>query len=58
MFNKNPDNALNEYIKKKIIKSDSAKDKAMYLIKIEGLNKVTLGDFFGQNKPETLEVLH
>ena len=47
-FNKKPDQAISDYINKGII-PDSPEAIASYLIKIDGINKGTLGDYFGKN---------
>lgn len=58
MFNKKPQNAINEYIRRGIIEIDTPEAIASYLIKIKGLDKEMLGQYFGSNKGNVLKVLH
>lgn len=58
MFNKKPENAINDYISKGYIIENSSEAIAEYLIKIEGLNKGALGEYFGKNDKNVLSVLH
>lgn len=57
-FNKSPDNAVSDYVKKGIIKDDTPESIAEYLIKVEGLDKELLGEYFGKNNPKNLKILH
>ena len=57
-FNKSPDNAVADYIKKGIIKDESPESIAEYLIKVEGLDKELLGEYFGKNNQKNLKILH
>ena len=56
-FNKKPQHAINDYIAKGII-ADSPEAIAAYLIRIEALDKGTLGDYFGKNDERVLKILH
>lgn len=45
-------------MKKGIIKDDTPESIAEYLIKVEGLDKELLGEYFGKNNPKNLKILH
>ena len=48
---------MNDYIERGIIEN-SPEEIAAYLIKIDGINKGILGDYFGKNDPKVLQILH
>ena len=58
MFNKKPENAINDYVTKGFIHEDSPDAIAEYIIKIEGIDKTILGEYFGKNDKKVLNVLH
>lgn len=58
MCNKNPENAINDYITKGFIHENSPDAIAEYIIKIEGIDKVVLGEYFGKNDKKVLDILH
>ena len=58
MFNKKPENAINEYVTKGFIYEDTPEAIAAYIIKMEGIDKVVLGEYFGKNDPKVQSVLH
>lgn len=56
-FNKNPEKAIKSYLDNHIIKDDSPKSIANYLLKVEGINKNALGDYFGKNDENVMAIL-
>lgn len=50
-FSKNSAQAITDAINKNEI-GPTSKDIANYLVSLEGLNKVALGEYFGTNKDE------
>jgi Sec7-like guanine-nucleotide exchange factor len=58
MFNKKPENAIADYVTKGFIHEDSPDAIAEYIIKMEGIDKTVLGEYFGRNDKKVLDVLH
>lgn len=58
MFNKKPEHAIQDYVTKGFIHEDTPEAKASYLIKMEGIDKSVLGEYFGKNDKEVLAILH
>ena len=57
-FNKKPEQAISDYIKKGIIHNDEPETIAAYLSKIEALDKENLGKDVGENDQKVLKILH
>lgn len=55
-FSKNPSQAIVDAINKNEV-GPTSKEIAKYLVSLEGLNKVALGEYFGSDKDENKEVL-
>lgn len=58
MFNKKPEHAISDYITKGFIHDSSPETIAQYLIKVEGVDKAVMGEYFGKNDKKVLAILH
>lgn len=58
MFNKKPENAIQQYVTKGFIHENTPEAIAEYLIKVEGVDKAVMGEYFGKNDKKVLAVLH
>lgn len=58
MFNKKPEHAIAEYVTKGFIREDTPDFIASYIIKIEGIDKTVLGQYFGKQDKKVLAILH
>ena len=58
MFNKKPEHAIQDYVTRGLILEDTPEAIAEYLIKVEGIDKAVMGEYFGKNDKKVLAILH